>query len=72
MSNKRDFNLYLKDILDSIKRIEKYTKELNKNDFYNNDMINDAVVRKLEIIGEAAKNFPTDLRKQAPAIPWKK
>ena len=72
MSKKRDFNLYLKDILDSIKRIEKYTKGLDVNDFHNNDMINDAVVRNLEIIGEAAKNFPAELRRHAPEIPWKK
>jgi uncharacterized protein with HEPN domain len=41
------------------------------DDFYNNTQLQDAVLRRLEIIGEAAKNVPEEFRKQYPDIPWK-
>jgi uncharacterized protein with HEPN domain len=70
--SKRDYNLFLGDILDCIKRIEKYTKDYTQKRLAGNEMVADAVVRNLEIIGEAAKNIPADLRKLSPEIPWKK
>lgn len=70
---KRDARLYVQDILDSISRIEEYMKTLKSDeDFYNNIQAQDAVLRRLEIIGEAAKNIPQDVRKKYPDIPWKK
>ncbi|MCK4463355.1 MAG: DUF86 domain-containing protein [Candidatus Omnitrophica bacterium] len=68
----RDYNLYIEDILTATKSIEKYTKGLNFLDFKKNNLIIDAVVRNLEIIGEAAKNIPPNLRNKAPQIEWKK
>lgn len=70
--SKRDYDLFLQDMLDCISRIEKYTKGFTQKRFENNEMVADAVVRNLEIIGEAARNIPTDLRKISPEIPWKK
>jgi len=70
--SKRDYRFYLKDILGCIERIEKYTKRIPFDKFQRNDMVVDGVVRNLEIIGEAAKNIPRELRKLAPEIPWKK
>lgn len=70
--SKRDYNLFLQDILDCIKRIEKYTKGYTQKGLEVNELVADAVVRNLEIIGEAARNIPVDLRKLSPEIPWKK
>ena len=70
--SKRDYTLFLIDILECIERIEKYTNKLLLKQFLKNDQTIDSVVRNLEIIGEAAKNIPHDIRKQAPDIPWKK
>ena len=70
---KRDVRVYIEDILESIAKIEEYTKSLKgENDFYKNTQIQDAVLRRLEIIGEAVKNIPQELKKKYPQIPWKK
>lgn len=69
---KRDTRVYIEDILEAITKIEEYIKELNSDeDFYNNTQIQDAVLRRLEIIGEAVKNIPEEFRRQYPDIPWK-
>ncbi len=68
---KRDAKLYLEDILESIKRIEESTLSLNKNEFSNNITIQDAVIRRFEIIGEAVKNLPQDFKDNHPEIAWK-
>jgi uncharacterized protein with HEPN domain len=70
--SKRDYTLFLLDILECIERIEKYTIRTSLKQFLKNEQIIDGVVRNLEIIGEAAKNIPRDIRNQAPEIPWKK
>ena len=54
----RDYKFYLRDILESIKRIDEYTKNKSYKNFSENDLITDAVLRNLEIIGEAVKNIP--------------
>lgn len=68
----RDYKLYLDDILQAIKKIEKYTKDLPIKKLKKNDMIIDAVVRNLEIIGEAVKNVPSHIKEKYPNIEWKK
>ena len=69
---KKDVRPYLKDILDSMGKIEEYTKEITEKDFYENTQIQDSVLRRLEIIGEAVKNIPKDFRNKEPEVPWKK
>ena len=70
--SKRDWGILLEDILEAIRKIEKYTKNLSRDDFIKNSMVADAVVRNLEIIGEASKNIPAEVQKNLPHIPWKK
>ena len=69
---KRDVRVYIEDILEAITKIEEYMKELKLDEeFYSNTQIQDAVLRRLEIIGEAVKNIPQEFRDQYPEIPWK-
>ena len=60
-----------KHILDCISSIEHYTRYVTKEEFFSNFMIQDAVVRNLEIIGEASKNIPTEVKEKFKAIPWR-
>jgi len=68
----RDIRVYIEDILDSIAKIEQYTKGVNEQEFLTNTQLQDAVLRRLEIIGEAVKNVPQPFRDRYPHIPWKK
>ena len=67
----RDYKIYLKDILAAIKSIEEFVAGMNLEAFQTDDKTVSAVVRKLEIIGEAAKQIPEDMRQIHPGIPWK-
>ena len=67
----RDMRLYIEDILDSITKIQQYTQTIDEQDFLDNTQIQDAVLRRLEIIGEAVKNIPQSFRDKYPRIPWK-
>ena len=62
----------LEDILDSITAIKDYTKGEDLTAFKRNKMMVDAVLRNIEIIGEAAKNIPHTVRKNHQGIPWKR
>jgi uncharacterized protein with HEPN domain len=68
----RDFNVFLKDILLAIKRIEEYTESISFDGFCDNQLVQDGVVRNLEIIGEAVKHLPKDIYKKYPSVEWKK
>ena len=68
---KRDLGLFIEDILESIKNIEEFTKGLNKEKFSKDNLRQSAVIRQLEIIGEAVKNIPSSFREKYPNIPWK-
>lgn len=69
---KRDLRVYLDDILESIELIQEYTTNLTEGEFKRAVEVQDAVVRRLEIIGEAVKHIPDDVRKKYPDVPWKK
>ncbi len=68
---KRTHRLYLNDILEATERIEKYVKDLTFEEFSENTLIIDAVVRNFEIIGEATKQIPLEIKKQYPLVKWK-
>jgi len=66
----RDQKLFLQDIRDSITCIEEYTQGLTFEEFRLSQVQIDAVVRRIEIIGEAANNISEDFQKQYPDIEW--
>jgi uncharacterized protein with HEPN domain len=68
----RDYRLYLDDILEAIKQIRSYIEGLDEKSFVNNRKTQDAVVRNLEIIGEAAKSLPDSFKGVASEIDWRK
>lgn len=70
--SKREPDLYLKDISTCINKIQEFTKDLSYEDFLDDERVIDAVIRNLEIIGEAARNLPTNIKDKYPEIPWKK
>ncbi len=70
--NGRKYRLYIEDILESIRKIERYIENLNYKEFEKNELIVDAVIRNLEIIGEASKNIPHNIRNKYTDIPWKR
>ena len=71
MKRKITSKLYIKDILDSIKNIRDYTNGLTSEEFRDRKIVIDAVVRNFEIIGEAAKNIPDNVKSLHRQIPWR-
>ena len=67
----RDSRLYLKDILAAIESIEAFVEGMDLEAFRVDDKTTSAVIRKFEIIGEAAKGIPEEIRRSYPQIPWK-
>jgi len=61
---------YLKHIIDAISKIEGYTADLEREKFLKDARTQDAVVRNLEIIGEATKRLSNETRQRYPEIPW--
>lgn len=66
---KRTYRLYLNDIIQAMNKIEKYSQGLDYDSFVNNDMVVDAVLRNIEVIGEAATQIPENVRQQYSHIP---
>jgi len=69
--NKKDHLIFLKHILESIRSIESFSKGLSKGKFENDRLKRSAILRELEIIGEAAKNIPPSFKNKHPEVPWK-
>ena len=59
MTRSRDVRPYLEDIADSISRIGRYTEGIGVDDFLRDDVLQDATIRRIEIIGEAVGDFPS-------------
>jgi len=68
---KRDNRILLADILDSIEKIEQYSIDIEEHEFRENSEKQDAVIRRIEIIGEAVKHLSTDLTDKYSHIPWR-
>jgi uncharacterized protein with HEPN domain len=64
--------VYVKHIHDCINKIQEYTQGVNQDDFLKNSLLQDGVIRNLEIIGEATKHLDQQFRRKYPLIEWKK
>jgi uncharacterized protein with HEPN domain len=67
---KRDYKLYLNDIKESIVQIEKYISGKSEEDFKKDKLLQDGIMKRLEIIGEASRNIPRVLKERNKHIPW--
>jgi len=63
--------IYLKHILDAISRIEEYVKGVKREDYMRNNLLQDGVIRQIEIMGEAAKRLSSEIKEKYPNLPWK-
>jgi uncharacterized protein with HEPN domain len=71
MSKKeKNWKLFIMDMLESINKIEKYIEGLNYEQFVRDEKTKDAVVRNLEIIGEAANQIPKEIQQKFSNVPW--
>jgi len=68
---KRSFDLYLKDILEAIDRIQEYTESMDIEELTKSNITIDAVMRNLEIIGESATQVPQNIKDKYNDVPWK-
>ena len=68
---KGDPKVFLGHILESIELIEKYSTNMTEVKFQKNRPLQDAIIRRLEIIGEAVKNLPTPFKAKHLEVPWK-
>ncbi len=71
MNPKRVYVDFLIDILDSIEKIEQFTKDIDYDQFETDDKTSYAVIRAFEIIGEAAKEIPDEIKDIYSNLPWK-
>jgi len=67
---RRDDSVYLRHILDAIEAIGGYLQGVGREEFERTPMVQDAVIRQIEIIGEAAKHLSPQLRERHSTIPW--
>lgn len=68
----RDAKVFLKHILECMELIAEYLENKSKEEFLNSRQLQDSVIRRIEIIGEAVKNIPQDLKDKYTDIPWKR
>jgi uncharacterized protein with HEPN domain len=67
---KKDPLVFIKHIRDFIDDIESYVRNKTKSQFLKNKMMQDAIVRKIGVIGQAVKNLPASFTNKYPAVPW--
>jgi uncharacterized protein with HEPN domain len=68
----KDPKIFIEHIIESIEIIEAYARGKTYDEFCNSTQLHDAIIRRLEIIGEAIKNIPEEIKREYPLIPWRK
>lgn len=68
----RDPEVYPRDILEAISRVREYTRDLDESAFKSDTLRQDAVIRNLEVLGEAVKQIPVNVRAGYPDVEWRK
>lgn len=68
---KKDPLIFVEHIIESIELLEKYLGRVKKERFLKSNQLQDAVIRRIEVIGEAVKNIPILVREKHPKIPWR-
>jgi uncharacterized protein with HEPN domain len=71
MSDGREIDDYLVDIVTAIDEIEEFTRGMDYPNFASDKKTINAVIRSLEVLGEATKHIPATIREKHPDIPWK-
>lgn len=71
MGEGRDFRVSLDDILEALEKIVQYVDGVSEREFEMNTEKQDAVIRRIEVLGEAVKNIPFEFRDKHPDIPWR-
>lgn len=71
MSSKRRDTEFLRDIMEAMQRVISYTKNSSYEEFMDDTKTQDAVLRNIEVIGEATKGLSTSFKKSHPAVPWR-
>jgi uncharacterized protein with HEPN domain len=67
----RDWRLYLSDMIVCCKKVTRFVGASGRDEFLANELVYDAVIRNLEILGEAAKHIPDDVRARMPGVAWR-
>jgi uncharacterized protein with HEPN domain len=67
----RDDRIYLQHILDAIQKIESYLDQIDEYSFFSSTLLQDGVIRQIEIIGEAAKHLSSEFKNKYSAVQWK-
>jgi len=68
----RDVSLLVGDMIECIGKIEEYTRDMKREAFLADTGIQDSVIRRLEIMGEAVKGIPGEIRERYPGVPWRR
>lgn len=67
----KDYTIFLEHILESIEYIEEYIKNVSKEELSSNVQLQDSVYRRIEVIGEATRNLPDNIKQANSHIPWR-
>jgi len=68
---KKDAVIFLEHILECINLVEEYTENKTLEDFFSSIQLQDSIIRRIEIIGEAVRNIPEEIKYKHPEIQWK-